>query len=382
MLVESWLISMVFGKREKILASVFGLILYVFILYKFVVIPFQSDVSDKNDVIHNSKIERDNLDRDLQNINLKTSDLNAKKANDDRLQNYLMENANILDGIDYINKLSMYLDKNISVNITAPEKKTSKGGKNYYELKMSFNMKMKYEEALKLVQYIEGGSLKAAISSFTMTPATESKNVEKANTISPTDQVFNINMTTSLYSLNSGTSDKMFEYSRQKFSNYSNNDGVFFVPSTNPKSTTSGTQQATPVADITIKEGSFLSTGGNLKVYGKNMSNGLISVSTNKPKDIQITFEGSNYTITTTDDSNKKVTLTDKLPDKDISLAMDFDVPNVPDNKDIRLNLKITNNTAKNINISLNDKDGLSKIMGRDGKAIYGSSTEEKVTIK
>ena len=435
---------MVIGKKEKVLLLILGVLVYVLVFVKFILIPVIPQIETIHENIGKAQKEKDTLDNDLKSLNIMTDELEAKKMNNEKLQSYLLENADVTESIDYIDKLSQILGKIESIRISKPEEKTTNSstknattsataneptnltndaskattsnsnnsntenpagtGSKYYVTKLDFTTKLNYADAYKLLEYLEGNSLKVAVSKFTMVPIGTEKS-ETLNMLEPQGNknevtkpgelaegntkpiLFNINITINLYSLNLNSSDKLFEYSRSRLNRYENKDGVLFSPSIElvnsqnqalKNSTLTNNNTAT---DITINEKSYFAAGPNLQIFGLASGSDVLGVKSDKKQDITVTLDTGGFMVETVNEGGEKLSLTGLLPQNDATMSVNMNLSDIPENKNIRLNIRIVNNSDKKLRITTVDKEKRTTITDRRGNTIFGNSSAEKVTI-
>lgn len=384
------------GKREKMLLIILGVVIYAYLFYTFVWVPVIPQISKKNSEITTALQQKAAMDKAVSNMDAKRLELDTGKASNERLDQYLLSNANIADSMDYLEKLTKLLGKEITdVNISKPEEKsTTVGlegtaadknknngtGRKFYELAIDFKTRLTYAEAASLVKYIEGGSLKIRISKFIVQPP---KSVQQGQAA---DSVFEVGMTIDLYSLNSDNIDKIYEYSRDKFNRYFDDGAIPFTPTEVgkdgvfdvPKQANAGNNSGTV---LNIKEESYLAAGDNLRISGTDESNGFISIKTMKRQEIRVNIGESSYTVETAGSDGKTVNMRGGLLQGDLNIQVNVDFPMVKENNDLGLDIKITNNSSRKVNVILSDKAERAKIFDRSGSPIAGTNEKEKVQI-
>ncbi len=381
------------GKREIALLSVLGVLLYGLIFYKFIYANAKPEITAKKAEIEAAQKQKDALDNDLANIESKRLELRAKSLNNERLQEYLLENGNLTDGVEYVAKLASMMPKISGISINAPSQKTD-NGKTFYEMAISFNCKSSYLEAMELVRFFELSTTKVRVSKFTMQPVKADAKDSTTKGAINVNQLFDLNFTINIYSINAQAADKLTEYSRHKFTSYIGEEGVVFIPNTkvnNARSevavakTSSATSKAPEKADtvnyvIDIKEYSYLVGGENLEIFGGDGAGKTIRVKTKKSHDITISLANNAYVIDSVDEYGNPDSIFGTIPGPSMGISVEADIPNLNENKDIKLNIKIVNDSSSNIKLKLYDKQNKVNIIDRNGGAIGGSG-KEKVTI-
>ncbi len=388
------------GKRDALILTLIGLILYGLVYYNFVLIDAQTKFSDIQTKIDSANQQKAALEEDLKNLPTLQRNLEIKNVQNERLEEYLMSEANLADNIEYIDKLAkLFANRFKTVSIGKPVENTS-GEKKYYEFGISVNASMTYSEAINLVNYIEGGSRKVKITTFNLKP-TDSANVPvPTNTSAPAnveqsgEQQYVLDMAINLYALELANLDKVYEYSRKRFNRFDDSDGVIFVPakvsldSSSPSGNSTVTNknpvQENIVAgrDLDIRLESFLAAGQNFWLYGAGSSNP-IKFKTDQRSKVKITFTGNNYDVLVSSGTGYSFTLSGKTLNKNsIQMFVSASFPlNIPENQKLGVDIQIINNSAKKVDISLNDKIRRTKFSDRNGQEIIRNSNTEKVYI-
>jgi hypothetical protein len=414
-------------KKELKLVAILGVAVYAFIFYKYIWVPVIPSISDINMKIESAKQEKASLDLDLKNIDRLRSQMATRNTLNERIDEYLMNSANMVDSLEYVDKLTRLIGNNITeLNIAKPEqrnassinntlnddtdlKDTATGINKYYEIKTDFKANMTYQEALDLVKYIEDGTRKVKITKFIVKALTKNEiktsavngsqpvtnnttDAAKVNqgaqgSVADKDKLYFIDMTVCMYSVNIRASDRLYEYSRHKLSKFLISSSILFGSDTNtqslPKPTTIGDiNEEFGVGDIVIKERSYLAAGENLQVFGVDRENDIARIKTNQYSDVRINLYKDSYSIDIASNENKTKKISGDLPDKNIiTLYVGIDMPTIKENQKIRLNIRITNNSDRNINLLLKDTQKRVSVFDRSGRTIYGESSYEKIMI-
>ena len=197
-------------------------------------------------------------------------------------------------------------------------------------------------------------------------------------------------MTISMYSSNLRASDRMYEYSRHKLNRFIFSNGILLTSSgsTGSIDTVAAEGPATALSeqlddnDIVIRERSYLAAGENLQIFGVERDSNILRMKTDHVMDIHINLTGEAYAITASEGGKNMQSISGSLPDKDvITLAIAVDMPNIKENEKIRLNVSLTNDSKKNVNITLDDVQKRVALYDRKGNRIYSGSTAENVRI-
>jgi len=131
-------------KGKIALLIVLLLVLYGVIYYQFIWTPkFSLDIEDINSKIETAQKQKQKLDNDLANIETLKRNLEMKTVQNERLETYLLNDSNVSDGFEYIEKLGkLFKNKLYNVKVKRPAEKkigNSKDDKNaqsYYEIQM------------------------------------------------------------------------------------------------------------------------------------------------------------------------------------------------------------------------------------------------------
>lgn len=444
--------SVSIGKKELKLIAILCVVAYAFVFYKFTwqsVIPSIGTLkSDTAAALE--KLEM--MEKDYGNLEYFKTQLAAQETSNERIDEYLMSSANMVDSLEYVDKLTRLIGENIKeMNIGKPEQKYVVNGRNpasdetelkenaeknrmYYELKLDFRAFMSYSSAMELVRYIEGGTRRVKITKFFVKALSDSdlkmladakaklgldktggsngsqapqvqgtavRNADTGNnagqndapqsstaqTNAPSEKLFDTNMTISIYSTNLRAADRMYEYSRHKLNRFIYSNGILLT-STGGADNFSAPDQASSLeeefgsSDIIIKERSYLAAGENLQIFGVDRENNIIRLKTNGTAEIHLSMTGNAYFIDTFENGKKSLSMTGSLPDKSvITMAAAASMPGIKENENIRLNIKITNNSGRDLNITLDDLQKRVSIYDRNGNKIYSDSTSENVRI-
>jgi hypothetical protein len=268
-------------RREISILGILGVVLYAFIYVKFVYLPALPVIEEKNVKIAGLQKQKDSLDSDMANLEAKKADYGSKLLNNERMGEYLMETASVADGLEYVEKISGIIEKEISsINVNAPKEINLAGPQpagtdgaaaatplKYYELKIDFQATLNYNEAMELVKYCEGGTRKVRISNFRLSAAPNTVQTPPVQQPAPTDRAgqtppatqppaaqapvpqapaappaqsnafimasgtdkYAISMSVCFYSLNKGNLDTLYDYSRSRFQKFRNAEGVPFI---------------------------------------------------------------------------------------------------------------------------------------------------------
>lgn len=370
-------------RNEIILISVLGLLLYAFVLYKFVWVPVVPEIREQKDHIEQLQSDKDKLDSELQNIDLKRIELNSKQAGDERLEGYLNNETNVTDCIEYMGKLADAVDSDITdVNISVPEKKEVNNSQ-YYEIKIDFTTTLNINKIKDMLSYIENSSKLMKIGRFQISK----EKAEKQNIIPVmSNKLFKTNLSLNMYALNIEAADKLYEYGRHKFNRYEYGDAAAFEASDingiSNIQDNDGTNTAVNSKDFEINFNSFLTAGDNFILFGFDKSEDKLTLKTNKYITMELSIGNNSYLINALDSSGKKYGLTGAVPNRDLNMWININLSQIQENKNIGLKIKVINNSGNKLNVTMDDAARRVILTDRQGKEIYDGSQEEKVYIR
>ncbi|OPZ92282.1 MAG: hypothetical protein BWY74_01660 [Firmicutes bacterium ADurb.Bin419] len=409
------------GTRDALILTIIGLVLYGLIYYNFVLIDAMAKVNDVNSQIEAVEKEKQALENDLKNLpNLKKS-LEMKNVQNERLEEYLMNEANLADNIEYVDKLAKLFNSSFgNVRVGTPLASSTDGtNSKYYEFAIEADTLMNYNDAMNLINYIEGGTRKVKVTVFKLAPSapasvnsTTGQNTQPEQTQTNTETKYAINMVINMYSLNLSNIDEVYEYSRKRFNRFNDGDGVIFVPATvsagtntnvgaNGSSGTNGSvgangtissntnyipndvieQNIAKGNDIEMRVISFLYGGQNFRVNGAG-ARAPIKLKVKDRLSVKITFSGNSYNVDVVDGLGKKHNVNGQSSNDAFRMSVLADFPlDIKENQNLGADIQIINNSSKRVDIKLEDKVSRIKITDRDGNVIYNQSGSEKVYI-
>lgn len=396
--------------RDGLIFTVIILVLYSLVYYNFVLVDAIDKVNDINTKIEAVEKEKQALEDDLKNIaNLKRS-LEMKNVQNERLEEYLMSEANLADNIEYIDKLAKLFNSSFNkVKVGKPITNKSEGSKTeYYEFAIDADAIMNYNDAMNLVNYIEGGTRKVKITVFKLTPSAApapgnvppAQNAEGAVNQANAVNNYAINLSINMYSLNLSNIDEVYEYSRKRFNEFNDGDGVIFVPAAASAGTSTGTgstsgtvgsknnttgstlqQNVAKGNDIELKVFSFLYAGPNFTVNGKGVR-APIKLKVKERPSVKITFSGNDYSIDMVDGFGKMHNINGKSENDTLRMYVVAEFPiAIKENQNLGADIQIINNSNKRVDLNLKDKVSRLKVTDRNGNLIVNQSESEKVFI-
>ncbi|NLO41067.1 MAG: hypothetical protein GX115_16565, partial [Ruminiclostridium sp.] len=256
---------MTLNKKEKIMILVLIGLVYAFAFVKLVIINSLPKIKSTQTRLSEVKAQKVSLDAEYLNISAYKAEAKAKRVVEERLGDYLMENADISDSILFVESLAVLLNTELkSISIGAPQQFASEGMK-YYGFPVSFNAEFSYKGFQEIIRYCEGGAKKVCISNFNLTPTKDGK-----------DQ-YDVRLGLVFYSINRESADKLYEFSRSRFKEFKDRDGtpIFITDDTKlpdeiPVKVTAqnpGGSISIDSADFFILHRGYLYAGENFQTY-------------------------------------------------------------------------------------------------------------------
>jgi len=377
-------------RNEIILVSVLGLLIYVFVFYKFIWTPVIPEIGEQKNLITTLEKEKQQLDLDLSNLDSKKIELVSKKAGYERLEGYLNNEANVTDCIEYIDKLANVVDSNITkVNIAIPEQKEVDKSK-YYQIKIDFNTVLPINKIKDMLIYIENSSKLVDVSRFVLSPAkVENLDTTSLDSSILADKLFNAALTLNMYTLNIEAMDKIYEYSRHRFNRYEYGsitafeDNTLDIDSTLADNIdTDGSNVIVNNKDFEIKLFSFLAAGDNFVLLGSDKLNEKLTLKTNKYITMDLSIGNNSYTLNAVNGSGKPYKIQGSIPNRDLNMFINVDISQIKENENMGVKIKVINNSDNKLNVTLADKSRKVTLTDRTGKVISSGNDKENVYIK
>ncbi|TYQ13242.1 UNVERIFIED_CONTAM: hypothetical protein Cloal_4304 [Acetivibrio alkalicellulosi] len=376
------------------------LVLYGFIYYRFIWNDrFDPQIEKITEQIQESKREKEILDRDLANIETLMRNLNVLNIQNERFNEFLMNEANISDSVEYIDKLDRMFNNSLrDVRLTRPRKLTVSGN-DYYEFAIDFKANLSLSEIMNLIDYLEGGSKKVRIPKFIISPEVR-RDVrgEENNQEEDEIEIYSVEMSVNLYSLDIGNIDKVYEYSRQRFNRFHMGDDINFSPfigmtiepgiidgtiitrQDRPAGGSSTSAAPAFVRDINIEVFSFLSGGRNFSVYNRE-ANRSISFKTKITPQVRLTFYGDSVDVYVIGNSGESSSYVGTVSRDVINIGVTSSFPTIEDNKDLGLSIQVINDSGKQIRVQLEDSNRRVTFLDRNGSQIIRSSQIENLRV-
>lgn len=383
---------MAIKKNEKKLLIIFGLMVYILVLIKFVLLPAIPKIKQGNQRLEDIKAQKAALEADYRNLENYKIELESNITIDERLGEYLMNNAGLSDSIEFIEKLALMMGTEISNISLGQPSEISADGVKYYGFPVKFSANMTYSELKELMKYCEGGSKKVRVDSFNIKPDS-SVNEETTQD----SQTFDSSLSLVFYSMDKNAADKLFQFSRSMLQGFERNDGTpIFVKedatlpevdlpdkiSYSEDKKPSGSVITSDNADFIFFHRGYLYGGYNFETYAKFNSTERIQETIAGTIDVLLTLDNKTYTIESVDYTGRTNRVTGDIPDKNFTMHIESDInTNVKENENLQLNIKIQNNSDKTIRIKMEQTGNRVKLMDRDGNDITGKNEKEKVYL-
>jgi len=380
-------------KNEIKLLIILCVLVFGFVFVKFVLLTSIPKIKEAKIRLEEIKAQKAALDEDYRNLNNFYTTLEARNTVNERLGEYLMNNADITDSIEFIEKLALMMGTSIEkISLGRPSEITEASGIKYYGFPISFSAIMPYGEFKELLRYCEGGSKKIRVDNFSINPK-ENIDVES----SADDQVFSSTISLVFYSINKDAASNLFQISRTRFQEFKNRDGdpIFIkedaeLPETDlPKQVSSAQEKKTNDSVITMDNADFivfhrgyLYGGYNFETYASFNLNKRIQETTAGKMDVLLTIDNQSYTFQTVDNTGKTGRITGDIPDKNFTMYIQSYIDTkVKENDRLQLDIKIQNNSDKTIRVQIDQKGNRVRLLDRDGNEITSKNEKEKIYL-
>ena len=388
------------SKKEKTLLIVFAVLVYAFVFAKFVLMPSLPKIKDTQKRIEEAKSQLNALENDYKNIDKYKKRVEENKVVDERLGEYLMNSAGLSDSIEFIENLALLIGTSLkSVSLGNPQQ-LMEGETAYYAFPISFNTVLSEDGINELIRFCEGGSRKVTVRQLTINP-TNDKSAAEYGIVGLNEQIFNINIGLTFYSMNKDAADSFLKYTRAAFERFKDEDGnpVFIedskdiadntpsqtatVSNTEVKDTGNTSNEITLMnADFKIFHTGYLYGGYNFETYTAFNRNNRVRSTISVPMDVSLTLGSTQYTIECVDGDGHMDSITGSLPDRDFTLYVQSNIKNdVKEDENLWLNLRIRNDSGKIIVAKIEQTGDRVKLTDRDGNEIGGKSEKEKVYL-
>jgi hypothetical protein len=387
---------MSFTKKQKKIVVIILAFAYLYFFYVYnwkTSIPGIKSNSQKLSV---ASQELESLEKQLKNIQITESKLQSLQTANERYSDYIEESVDIVDVINYMERLEkLFVGKISGVNL-APPRLNARSTPNYYEVAINFRATLKYNELLALTAFVEGGTKMSKITRLTVTPEpfTAEERAVFGNQL-PSIYRENWNLITNvgitLYALDQGEAELLYEVSKNKFERFGYFDGIAFVT---PDLSEGGRVMninlgevpqgplppITNRQDIVITMASFLTGVPNFSVRGIDTGNNEgFDVRIRERQEVTIRFNNYMYSLEAIDPSGIRNAFTGNFPGRNVALYVRDLVPEIQENKDIGMDIRIVNESDYQVAVSLSRKSGRVRILDRDYQVVLSTNQRDKI---
>ncbi|NLX76704.1 MAG: hypothetical protein GXZ01_04920 [Clostridiaceae bacterium] len=393
---------MTLTKKEKILIAVLLVLVYIFVFVKFVLLSSIPKIKLVHERIKMAQVQLDALERDYQNIENFKRQIKENEVIDERLGEYLMDNAGMSDSVIFVENLALLMGSKLKgISLGAP-KQVVQENTVYYAFPVRFSTVLPEEGLNELIEYIEGGSRKVTVSTLSL-KLTDEENAREYGISKSNDQLFDINIGLEFYSLDKDAADSLAKFTRAAIKRFiEDNELPVFIeelketdnilPSEPVKvSDTGNTQSKNTSGEITLRNADFkifhsgyLFGGYNFETYSEFNRSERIRSHISVPVDVTLTLGKTQYTIESVDGHGYTDMLTGNLTtDRDFTLFIESNISTeVKENENLWVNLYIRNDSGKRLIVRLEQTGNRVKIMDRSGNIIDGKNEKEKVYLQ
>lgn len=393
---------MTLTKKEKTLLIVLAVLIYCFVFAKFVLMSSIPKIKDLQNRIKTAQVQLDALEKDYNNIDTYKNQIKENEVIDERLGEYLMNNAGISDSAEFVENLALLMGTKLSGISLGSPKELVEGNTTYYAFSVNFRTVLTEDGLNELLKYIEGGSRKVSVTLLNIIPADE-KTASEYGLKSSGNQSFDISIGLSFYSMDKEAAESLVKFTRAAFERFIDDedlpvfiedlkDGTINIPSVTRQVSDAGSvRNRNSSGEITLMNADFkifhtgyLYGGYNFETYSEFNRSDRIRSHISVPVDVTLTLGKTQYTIEYADGDGYSNTLTGELPseNRDFTFFIQSSIMNeVKENENLWVNLYIRNDSERRILVKMEQTGDRVKIMDRDGNAINGRNDKEKVYI-
>lgn len=418
-------------KRELVMIAVLIAVLYIFVLYQFSLKPSFAPISDVNTRIDSLKKQKAVLDEKVKNMESRKAELKSKSAYSERVSDYLLETANITDGVDLIENMSKIINKDMNdISITKPEevklenaqvngtktqnngdqaKEAQKDAGKYYKTSIGCKVNLTLGEALDLVNYIDTNTKKLTLSKFNLKPVVDKNNQSVQKPTTPQQPVnqgdalnlrYDLEMTINFYSMNIGTMNKMYNYTNGKFNQFKGKNTMPFakpieekdgIPKPPPDISDSGQKVDTgnkvasnvqyEGSDVVVYRGGYLGGGDNFLLFAMEKVRKTIRITTKGTVNVKLSFDDKVYKYDAYDIYGVGSSFSGNLPDKDIDIWVETKRTNAKEDENVKVDISVVNSSKRAIRLKMHDEASKVRVLDRNGNVINSKSEIEKTYL-
>lgn len=215
---------MTLTKKEKAMLIILAVLVYIFVFVKFVLLSSMQKIKEAKNRIQTVQTQLDALERDYSNIETFKKQIKENEIIDERLGEYLMDNAGFADSVKFVENLALLIGTRLKgISLGSPIELTEENA-TYYAFPVSFKTILTEEGINELLKFVEGGSRKVSVNSLNITPAGDETASEFGLT-SSNEQLFDVNVSIYFYSIDKDAADNLARFTRAAFERFiENND--------------------------------------------------------------------------------------------------------------------------------------------------------------
>jgi hypothetical protein len=385
-------------KQKKILIAL-GVVIYLIFFVKFNLNQSIPSISANSKMIDEAELKLEALENDLNQISaLERTQKQLVTANQ-RYSDFISQNAETIDSMEYIEKLKRLFNNKIQgVSFESPKEVISEVG-SYYSFTTNFKVKFRMSELKALSSFVEGGAKKITITKLNISTipnienSGETNQIEKKPSIEDQDIELNMDIAITMYSIEKSSVEMFYEMSRKKLEKFVS-DGIVFIPqdnnlSGNLVSINLGGGDNTPppkasrnMPDFVFRMYSFFSGGSNFFLVGnKGENNQYGELKVQERQNVVLKLNNYVYSVDCLDSNSKLIHFSGQVPNRDIYVTLVANFPEIIENKDLAIDLKIINDSDHNISVYLEGKREKLKILDRNGNQVITKGEVDKICI-
>jgi hypothetical protein len=389
---------MSFTKKQK---KIVAFILAFAYLYFFYVYNWNSSIPgirENGQKLSAARQQLAVLEEELDNIAVTENKFQSLQTANERYSDYLEDSINIVDVINYMERLERLFAGKISAVNLSPPRKNTRATPNYYEVGITFRATLKYEELLALTRFIEGGTRMAKVTRLTVSPEplpAEERAIFGNQLPSIYRENWNLltNVGITLYALDQGEAEMLYEVSKNRFERFGYFDGIAFVT---PDLSEGGRvmninlgevpkEPLPPITnrrDIVLTMASFLTGPLNFSVRGIDTSNNEgFDARIRDRQEVTIRINNYMYSVEAMDPSGRVSSFSGNAPGRNIAVYIRDLVPDIEENKNIGMDIRIINDSDFQMAVNFSTRSGRVRILDRDYEVVVSTSQRDKIYL-
>lgn len=385
---------MTLTKKEKLLILILAILVYIFAFVKFVLMTNLTKIQETKVTLKQTKEELDKLESDYQNLEVFKTEIKSKTYVNERLSDYLMDDAGLSDSISFVENLALMIGSELkSISLGAPSEIKEKDTV-YYGFPVKFNTVFAYDNFERIIEYCEGSSRKIRVASFDIKPDEQSS------------EFFNVNMQLIFYSLDKKTADRIYQFSRSTFSQLKTADDLpifinedeklpdikIITPEKQNQAKTETTQAkadkpetveiSRATADFIFFHRGYLYGGYNFETFSSFNPDERVQKTVTGRMEVTLKITDKSYLFSSVDENGKVYEVSGSVPNRNYTFYLESNVnTKIKENENLYVNIKIQNESGNIIRVKIDQTGDRLKLMDRNGNEIKGESQEEKVFI-